>query len=180
MKFANVMEIKILKGEAILLKGKNVNLILDPVFGQSYDFEISGALFSKPGNGKGEEASGGFRVLISGPGEYEVGGAQILGVSSDLKINYKIKIDGLKIAFVAGKIKDKDEEAYGDIDCLILEQSFPDLVLKLEPKIVVVYKAIEASKFLKDIGKENVIPASKVVIKKEALPQELEAVWLKI
>lgn len=173
------MEIKILKGDAILLKGKSVNLILDPVLGSSFEAEIDGAIFSRPSQDKNEE-SGSFRVKIMGPGEYEVGGAQILGISSNLEINYKIKIDGLKIAFVVGKLKDKDEEFFGDVDCLILEQSFPDLVLKLEPKLVVIYKTMEAEKFLKEIGKENVVPASRVILKKETIPGELEAVWLKV
>lgn len=148
------MEIKLQSESTIFLKGKSTSLILDPPKINVED------------------------VAISGPGEYEVKGVQILGFRANSYVNYKIKIDGLNLAVMAGKPNQNQEEIFSDADVLILGQNQQDWVLKLEPKIVVIYKPEDAAKFLKEIGKEGVKPTSRLVIKRESLPGELEAVWL--
>lgn len=115
-------------------------------------------------------------IEINGPGEYEVGGVQILGVNgAGETVNYKIKIDGLNIAVILGQ---GNEEAFGDVDVLLATVNLAQLVLKLEPRIVVVW-GTEGNTLLKEIGKEGVTPLPKLTVKQDKLPQELEAVWLK-
>lgn len=164
------MEIKSIRDSTLLLKGKTASLILDPQT-ISIGEEVEGEIKSS-------------RLVISGPGEYEVKGVKILGVAAGERTNYEIKIDGLKLAIIHGKITEKYEEVFSDLDVLLLSlpvdgPSPQELVLKLEPKIVVVYKTEDPTKFLKDIGREGVLPSSRLVVKKDSIPAELEAVWLK-
>lgn len=155
------MEIKLLRDKALLLKGKTASLLLDP---QTLSIK--------------EEVG---EIVISRPGEYEVKGVKIFGMAAGEKTNYEIKIDELRLAVVYGKIEEKYEEAFSDLDILLL--SYPieetqELILKLEPKIIVLYKTDDPTKFLKALGRENVVPTSRVVIKKDTIPAELEVVWL--
>lgn len=110
-------------------------------------------------------------IEINAPGEYEVGNVQILGV----KANYKIKIDNVTIAII---FEELNVEAFEEVDILLSAVSLAQLVLKLEPKIVVVWGS-EGGKLLREIGKEGAVQVSKLTVKQEKLPAELEAVWLK-
>lgn len=170
-----------LRDRALLLKGKTGSLVLDPQDSVSFQ-EVDIVILSEK-----EKKLNSDKLEICGPGEYEVKGIKILGLAVGGKTNYEIKIDELRLAVVYGKIEEKYEEAFSDLDILLL--SYPiegaqELILKLEPKIVVLYyannnyKTEDAIKFLKDVGRENVVPTSRVVIKKDNLPAELEVVWL--
>lgn len=160
------MEIKLLRDRALLLKGKTGSLVVDPQDQLSFQ----------------EKEVDTDKLEILGPGEYEVKGIKILGIADGEKTNYEIKIDELRLAVIHGKIEERHEEAFSDLDILLL--SYPteetqELILKLEPKIVVLYRTEDATKFLKALGQENVVPTSRVVIKKDTIPAELEVVWLK-
>lgn len=119
-------------------------------------------------------------LIIPGPGEYEIGGMQVVGLGNNNKTNFKIKIDNIKVAIIYGEINEKQEEAFSDIDVLIplTAQNWSQLVIKLEPKIVVAGGAEERMALLKGLGKDASI-TTRLVIKKESLPTELEVVWLK-
>lgn len=151
------MEIRALKDASLLLKGKSASVVLD----------TSGSLTA------GE-------VSISAPGEYEVHGVAIVGIASGDHTDYKIKMDGVTLGLVFGKIGEEEEEMFSTIDVLLLGGGDPkDSVLKLEPNVVAVFGQDEPSLILKDIGKEGIVPQAKLVVKKDSLPAELEAVWLK-
>lgn len=150
--FTLFMEIKLAGEDKLLLKGKDNELFVEA--------------------GKIKTSS----IEITGPGEYEVGNVQILGVKADTgDVNYKVKIDNITVAimFEQGSL-----EAFTDVHILLSVISLGDLVLKLEPKIVVVWGA-EGDRLLREIGKEGVMQVAKLSVKHEKLPQELEAVWLK-
>lgn len=147
------MDIKLLSDDSFLIKGKDNELTL--VGGKIKTAELT----------------------LVGPGEYEVGGVQILGVrASNGKTNWKIKIDGMSLAIVeAQNARDEEELTGADI---LLSRFAGDLLIKLEPKIIIAWGE-NSEKILKEIGKEDVSPVSKFSIKKDKLPLELEAVWLK-
>lgn len=155
------MEIKLVKPSTLVLKGKSANLALQIGEAGQAKFTVE-------------------EVEIKGPGEYEVRGVQLHSFSCDGVTNYRIKVDGVTIAIILGSVDQKQEETLSDIDVLLIQgdKKFAELVLRLEPKMIVIYNTPEPGEFIRDIGKVDIAPTTKVVIKKESLPQELEAVWL--
>jgi len=99
------MEIKLLNDFAVFLKGKKENVLINPSekeIGDSKN-EARIVLFTS------DEFDGiGFlngKILIRGPGEYEIGGVEIDGFNGeDGNTVYKILIDGISLV-VLGKLK---------------------------------------------------------------------------
>lgn len=156
MPAGSIMEIKQEKNGNIIIKGKQSSLTLTHSHIQTDS------------------------IAITGPGEYEVGGIQIVGLSSNRETNFKITVDNLNIVVLYGKISDKQEETFSNIDVLIpvTSDKASQLVVKLEPKIVVIPGTNDQSTLVKELGRE-VTQAQRLVVKKESLPAELEVVWLK-
>lgn len=155
------MEIKLVDPKTLDFKGKNASL--------TFKTDTSGV-------GKFNTEA----VEIKGPGEYEIMGIQIQGFSTDGNTNYRIRMDGINSVVICGKVNARQEEALSDIDVLLIpgDKKFAELVLKFSPKIIVIYNTPEPGEFMRDIGKSEISPTKKVVVKKEGLPQELEVVWL--
>ncbi|MBI2622456.1 hypothetical protein HYW66_02375 [Candidatus Microgenomates bacterium] len=150
------MEIKQEKRGSLIIKGKQSSLTV-------IDFQIQTE-----------------SLTISSPGEYEVGGIQIVGLAGSEKTNFKITVDGVKIGLIYGGVSDKQEEIFSNIEVLILLilDKASQLVVKLEPKMVVISGIGDPSVLTRELGKE-VKETQRLIIKKESLPQELEVVWLK-
>lgn len=178
-----LMDIYFLGLGAVRIRGKKTTLMIDPVEKVEADaallttYDISSAQLSKVN---------GPRVVISGPGEYEVGGAAILGVQVGEATTYSIKIDGITL-FHPGKLAkpltDSEVDKYPNIDIAFLpaRREMSSLIAKLEPKIVIPihFTKENIEPFLKEVGKEGLSPRDKLTITREKLPQELEVVWLK-
>jgi L-ascorbate metabolism protein UlaG (beta-lactamase superfamily) len=141
------------------------------------------------------DKSSGEGFLIEGPGEYEVKEVYIKGISSkdkkgDPNTIYLINIDGMKVAFLGGfgekELSEKELDAFGDIDILILPIGDKDTVLnhkeavhvinQVEPKITVpMYHKTTGikvdldgpEKFLKEVGIKPEKVEKLKIIKKE-------------
>ncbi len=141
---------------------------------------------------RGEKES----FLISGPGEYEVGGVFIKGFLShsnyggEKRINtiYTVALEGMTLGFL-GALDDKElsaeaKEALDGVDVLftpiggngVLDPaSAHKISLQLEPKLVIPSHFIEVGesgalkKFLKEEGEEDVKPVDKLTLKKKDL-----------
>ncbi len=141
---------------------------------------------------RGEKES----FLISGPGEYEVGGVFIKGFLShsnyggEKRINtiYTVALEGMTLGFL-GALDDKElsaeaKEALDGVDVLftpiggngVLDPaSAHKISLQLEPKLVIPSHSIEVGesgslkKFLKEEGEEDVKPVDKLTLKKKDL-----------
>ena len=159
------MEITHLGHSSFKLRGKNASLVTDP-----YDPIFVGIKFPKVEadivtvshqhkDHNFTQAVGGNPLVIVGPGEYEVKGVKIIGVSSyhdDVKGEkrgnntvYHVEMDGVSIVHcgdLGHKFDDKEMELLNGTDVLILPvggyytidaQTATGVVTQLEPKIVV-------------------------------------------
>lgn len=116
---------------------------------------------------------------------------------------YRIEIDGISIVHcgdLGHKLNDKETELLDGVDILLIpvggeaiisSATASEVVAQLEPKIVVPmhYKTTkinqeifgklqEVNVFLKEMGKEGILPQPKLTITKDKLPDELMVVVL--
>lgn len=118
------------------------------------------------------------RIIISGPGGYEVGGSKISAASTSKGVLYKLSIDDLSI--IIGTATESKIEGFNECQVAIVNTSSDfneSFVTALEPKIIVVYgdKKIEAAKTL---GGEFITEVSKITITKDKLPEKMEIIVL--
>lgn len=134
--------------------------------------------------------------VISGPGEYEVGGVFIKGFLSKsnyggeerLNTIYTVQMEGMSLCFFGAlgdeKLSSEVKEGIGTIDVLfapiggegVLDPSAAyKLALQFEPKIIIPSHYAEVGDknalkaFLKESGAEKVSPADKLTLKKKDL-----------
>ena len=121
--------------------------------------------------------------VIDSPGEYEVKGVAITGISSEsTNIIYHLFLDKLNIVHLGDlgedKLTEEQLEEIGQTDILLMPKSAAEIVAQLEPKIII--PMCEApEQFLKEIGVAGVEAQPKLSISKEKLPEEPIVVVLK-
>src|SRR6185369_7759330 len=133
------MEIVYLGHSSFKLSGKNTKLVTDP-----FDSSLVGLKYPKveadivtishhhPDHDKSEQVSE-VKKIVDGPGEYEIGGVSIIGISSfhdDKKgaergknTIYLIEMDGLKLLHLGDLghlLTDKEKSEIGDIDVMFI------------------------------------------------------------
>lgn len=159
------MEITYIGHSAFKIKGKSAIVVTDP-----FDEKMVGFKFPKieadvvtvshqHKDHNNVEAVEGNPVVITGPGEYEVKGVKIIGVSTfhddekgakrGANTIYHIKIDGISIVHcgdLGHKLDDKIIETLDGVDILILPvggfyslsaSQASELASQLEPKIII-------------------------------------------
>lgn len=175
------MDIYFLGQTSVRLKGKKATIVIDCLNKKETGDAV---LFTKKNIlDSSSYEIGNFRVVIDGPGEYEVGNVGIVGIPINSILAYYIKIDGLTLLHlgtITKVLSDKDIEKLSNADIVFVRKEAVQLVTKLEPKIVVPIDFNEdtINLFLKEMGKEEIKPQTKLSITKEKLPSEMEVVWL--
>lgn len=193
------MDIYFLGLTAVRLRGKKTTLVVDPFnrektgtlpVGRRVKFDKTEAdavlLTSKNARETSLSQVQNYRVIVDGPGEYEVGGVSIIGLPVGETTTYYIKMDGVALLHLGALQKPLSEsefEKYPNIDVVFVPASLgkdaADMVAKLEPKVVVpIHFDDNLTLFLKELGKSDVKPQSRLSITKDKLPQELEVAWL--
>lgn len=182
------MDIYFLGFTAVRLRGKKTSIVIDP-----FDKEKTGIKFEKteadavlltaknsPQMSIQQIANS--RVVIDGPGEYEVGGVSIVGIAASGLTTYYIKMDGIALLHPGAlqkKLSENELDRYPNVDIFFAPPEGADMVSKLEPKVVIpINFGDNISRLLKELGKEGTKPATKLSITKDKLPAELEVVVL--
>lgn len=171
------MDIAIVGKTSIKLKGKKASFIVDPakdapktsseaiILSNGYDnIDISRVTDS--------------RIIIEGPGGYEVGGTKISGVSTPKGVLYKLSIDDVIV--IIGKATGSTTEGFSACQVAIVntDSDFSELfVTALEPKITVLYGDNKEAA-AKMLGAENITLVPKKTITKDKLPEKMEVVVL--
>ena len=121
-----------------------------------------------------------YRIVINGPGEYEINGAKVMGVRVNKGFVYSLSFDGLEITM--GRTSDiaeiKDNAFACQIAILNVDDGFSSsFITNLEPKIAVLYgdKKENAARIL---GKQNFQTTKKFTVTKDKLPEDMEVVVL--
>lgn len=187
------MDITYLGHSSFRLRGKTATVVTDP-----YDPAMTGLKFPKhttadivtvshdhgDHNAIGELEGEPF--VVAGPGEYEIKGVGIVGLSGGKTTIYRMEIDGVSVVHL-GSIDQVLTAAQVDsldgVDILLVpvnDVAF-QIVHEVEPSIVIPMHAGTAdsvSAFLKEMGKEGIAPQPKLIVTKEKIPEEMQVVVL--
>lgn len=171
------MDIAILGNQSIKIKGKHVAFVVDPT--KEMPKTSSDAIIILDNNdnidiGRINDS----RIIISGPGGYEVGGAKISGTKIPTGTLYKFSIDNINV--ILGSATEEKIEGFNACEVAIINANSnfnESFVTALEPKMTILYgdKKNEAAKTL---GAESVSLVSKIAIVKDKLPEKMEIIAL--
>lgn len=173
------MDIVYLGENSIRIKGKTASIIVDPsssVGKTETDAIVLTDTVLSPGLSKIE----GFRIIIKGPGEYEVRGVKLSASRVGEKLVLKADVDGVKVLLSDGlsieKIHEKVEEC--DLAVINSENEYNYSILaSLEPKALLVY-GTKKEEVAKSLGKETGAAVNKYSATADKLPQEMEMIVL--
>jgi hypothetical protein len=185
------MEIKILKNQTLSLKGKKETVLVNPTELQKKDVSRIWIYLSE--SEKNKEWNNG-KVVIKGPGEYEIGGVEIVGVNdSDGNFVYKVEIDGINVGLLGkinGELSEKKQEKIEGLDVLMA-----DITGVLEYKAIAEYAKKWGVNYLIPFGysddkmlvdfldkadQEGLEPLDSLKVDPESLPDGLDVVVLKV
>lgn len=117
--------------------------------------------------------------VISGPGEYEIGGIKITGIP-EVQTIYSMHIDGIDVLLTTTSALEKMHSKLKEHHIIILHEDdslSSSSVMTLSPKVLLVYGE-GSEQTVKTLSKEDVKRLSKYSTALEKLPQELEVVLL--
>ena len=171
------MDISIIDGNSIKLKGKQATFIVDPSKQMPKTSADAVILLDGEENIDVSRVTD-SRIILNGQGEYEVSGVKIAGMKTPKGTLYKLSIDGISI--ILGFATELKTEGFNACQVALINTGSDfneSFVTALEPKMTVLYgeQKLEAAKAL---GKESAIPVSKVTTSKEKLPVEMEVAVL--
>lgn len=116
------MEIKRLLGEALVIKGKNESVLIDPSENDVKKFMGRVVVFTD----KKKDFLGfvNDKVVVVGAGEYEVGGIEIVGINGmDGEVVYVLNVDGVKVGILGNlsqPLSDKKVDKIPEMDVLLV------------------------------------------------------------
>lgn len=180
------MEIKYFDFGKIYIKGKKENVWINPgieeLEGKSDEARI--IIFTDKEKNfvkLGEEKD---RVIIAGPGEYEIGGVEISGINA----MYALTVDGLKIVVMGkfeGEINERKKEKLEEADILLISMGAraAEIAKKSAANYVVPVDLENEEKefklFLDVFDAENLETIDSLKVDKDNLPEGMEVVLLK-
>lgn len=180
------MEIKYFNQGKIYLKGKKENVWINPDKDdfESKNYESRIVIYTQKERNLIKLGEEGDRVIISGPGEYEIGGVEINGINS----MYVLTVDGIKLVImgkneeeISEKKKEKLEEA--DVLMISINAGSAEIAKKSAANYVVPIdyedEKEELKEFLDAFDKENLESVESLRVEKDNLPESMEVVLLK-
>ncbi len=171
------MEIASLHKQSIRIKGKQATFVVDPQVSGSKTV-TDGIILMENDEVLGTSISG-QRLVIAGPGDYELGGVKIAGSGHKGKLLYGLNVDGVELLITTASTLEKPLEGreYDIVICNANATLNPSSITALSPKVVVVYGE-QAQEALKVLGKEGTSATAKYQTTADKLPEELEVVLL--
>lgn len=170
------MDISILGNQSIRIKGKKVTFIVDPM--KDIPKTPADAIVLLNGiNGKNNidmSRVTDSRIVIDGPGGYEVGGAKMSGILTPNGTLYRLSVDDIDM--IIGNVTESKAEGFNSCQVLIVNanEGFSEsFVTALEPKITVLY-GDKKNESAKTLGLESITSTPKVTVVKDKLPEKME------
>lgn len=136
----------------------------------------------------------GSPFIVHGAGEYEIKGVGVVGIGKTSGGNtiYRIEIDGVSIVHLGGLnqlLSASEVDELDGVDVLMVPvggdktidaSQAVQVINDIEPTIVIPMQYGNLDVFLKEIGKEGVLPVPKLTITKDKLPPEMQVVVLEL
>lgn len=174
------MEIARVSGQSIKIKGKQVSILVNPLEDKVKTGADIALFFSRSSQTFDREAVEGLKLVIDGPGEYELGGVKITGEKSNQEYYYLVTVDGISLVLGRvssfSKVKDSLQEA--QILCLLADGLANQSVITAVNSTILLFYGEKAEDNVKALGKEDLESSSKFVITREKIPTETQVVWL--
>jgi len=188
------MEIRQITTETVWIKGKRENILVDPVGEMIAGDKVGGrvVLLTKK-NDKLGLLSDEKRIIINGPGEYEIGGVEVTGINSgNGDTSYLLVIDGVTVGIMGiltEGLSDKRIDRLESMDVMIYKiggaivaKTAMELAKKWGVNYLLPIASVVGDKQIKEIldlaDKEMEPAAESVKIDKDNLPDGLEVVIL--
>lgn len=170
------MEISYLGANSVRIAGRAVTFVSDPQAGAGKKSVADVSLITA---GSNDAAAG---LVIDCPGEYEVKGIMITGISVGEGTAYVIQGESIKIGLltnVTDALSPEALEQLSELDALAISAEGYELIGKLEPKYVVPLGSGEVlKKFLEELGATSNEPQAKIKITGRDVPDETTVVVL--
>jgi len=173
------MEIVPLTKVSVKIKGKRASLIIDPDNTLRSKNEADAVVLLNRKNEFDTTKIEGFRAILQGPGEYEVGGIKISGTKAGKHLVYRLHIDTISVAITNISAIDSAKDLLTDYQVLIFYTDAnvdPSAIATLEPNVVIVYG--EQAKEM--LGKNDAASISKFSATREKLPEKMEMILLSV
>jgi hypothetical protein len=162
---------------SIKIKGKQVTFVVDPAKEMSKTSADAIILLDGSSNTDIGRISD-SRIIIRGPGGYEVGRAKISGTKTPRGTIYRLSIDDISI--VLGFATDTKIDGFNACQVAIINTTSDfneSFVTALEPKMIILY-GDKKSESAKTLGAEKVGLVPKITITKDKLPEKTEVIVL--
>lgn len=173
------MEVLLLPNNSLRIKGKKATIIVDPK--KDIPKQIGDAILLLQRGEFDPTRVSEYRIIVSDPGEYEIGGIKMIAVSGDNERFYSLNVDNLDMVLANTSSLSKFKDAVAEPKIAILNADSevdPEAITAIEPRVVVLYGAYSQST-VRALGKEGVSGVKKYAATKEtSLLQETEVVWL--
>lgn len=168
------MEIALLTKSGLRVKGKVATLAIDPQDKATYNAIL---LMNKKAD---EITLSEETVLISGTGEYEVGGIKMSGTRVDGTTIYSMHVDGVSVLIGSLNSLEKLHSKLQEHNIVIIncqEAGNASFVTSLTENVTIFYGE-KAAEVAQAFGKENVKSMNKYSSTKDKLPAEVETILL--
>ena len=150
----------------------SADIIIDPLKEEKADILLLASKGSKVKTTKGES------FLIDGPGEYEVKGVFVQGISSSQNTIFVIEAEGMRFCHLGDlgqkELTDEQLEKIGQIEVLMISagDEAQKIIGQIDPKVVIPMNYENVSKFLKTMGKPSITPQDKIIVKESTMPKD--------
>jgi hypothetical protein len=167
------VDISILGPKSIKIKGKKTSFIIDPMKGIVKNSADAIVLLK----GRMEidlSRVADARIILEGPGSYEVNGTRVAGLKTPNGILYKFQVDDLTI--ILGYATDAKVEEFNTCQIAVVntDANFSEsFITAMEPKMTILY-GDKASESAKTLGGEQVAPVSKISVTKDKFSEKME------
>jgi len=166
------VDITIFGENSLKIKGKKVTFVIDP--GKEMPKTSADAIILSGERNADISRVTDSRIVIAGPGSYEVGGIKVSGLKTPKGIVYRLLVDD--IVTILGSSTDVKVEGYDSCQVAIINTTndfSESYVTALEPKSTILYgeNKVESAKKL---GAESIIEVPKITILKDKLPEKME------
>lgn len=168
------MEIALLPKSGLRIKGKQATLAIDPSDKATYEAVL--VLSKTPEEITKQDES----IIITGAGEYEIGGIKVTCMRSETDLLYSIIVDGVEVLVSKLDVLEKMQHKLKEHNIVVVNcqsEASVSFITSLAENAVMFY-GDKAKEISASFGKENVKEMSKYSSTKDKLPTEVETVLL--
>jgi hypothetical protein len=172
------VDIQTIGENSLRIKSKKTTLVIDPKTAMQ---KVDADAILLTGEDSDVNRVTDYRVVITGPGEYEVSGLKIVGIDSEEGLVFSLISENVRtLVSKVSSLKKISTEKIGDYQIVIINadtDTSESMITAMEPSVVVLY-GLKAKETAKALGKEDTATSSKVSFAEDKLPEETQVMVL--